>query len=822
LAEDFAMPSKHPEKLPVDELLDGRSVAAVARQVASAEVSDDTGQSKDSIEGALRRLLHEGKTGWWEKPKRAPYRRELLRACPGLRALLPIEQQAVTYPVGDFPSVGDVQLTGTFPVLADCFDLMDRKLPAKAVWLEAPEGAGKTLHCRRLRARHSGFDVHTVETLADGAALPRGAAPLILDVQREGTEEEDADAANALLKRGFVRVLARFPPPPREFGWRSEGWTYLDWDPVPTWRTHYVAWAFHQAGQDALVDRALELFEELDPSGDWLNTPGLVQGLLATMVRGDRSEEVQETILKAAGVVLQQRARRASLAWCRAEGAEAVRDLARARIEEPGVPWEGPLHMDEGRESAMRSLAEEGLLREVGPGLLRCEPFWVWEAVGAQVLVDLVATGPIERWGRAGAGNLAEHLGHALSRLNDQAFWRLVEEVLGAWADTRSLAHASAVEACFSMAAKRGGKKTDRRAIRLWKAQRELLKRQWGKPVPSTRRGVGDGDFKAACAWVADCWDWSFEFSKPEDVHVSDLDPWLWPGWCWLKLEEMPDWLEDVGGPGLYDPGWPEGFQRMLGRAPQVTGRASGTPKEGRAGALTPQLAVEGRDSAALFKVVVQDSWLQDALVELLEKKGSDTRRAIANRMLDHLSQEWPLAVALARMKERVPYIWSAVSKVESPYERLRKPENVRELIAVTPPGVRAELFHQLAQHVDVADELSMSATADGAEALSVEVWHQALRHASRARGGHGAARAAWEADEKVTEELVRKEWATLGQLLWVTAPAEVKVRLVQAPELHALLSGGGVEVERDLRRLVRTNPAVAETAWRLLERATP
>ena len=287
-----------------------------------------------------------------------------------------------------------MQLTETFPVLSDCFDLMDRKPPAEAVWLEAPEGAGKTLHCRRLRARHSGFDVHTVETLADGAARPRGAAPLVLDVQRQGTEEEDADAANALLKRGFVRVLARFPPPAREFGWRSDGWTYLDWDPVPTWRNHYVAWAFHQAGQDALVDRALELFKRLDPSGDWFNTPGLVQGLLAAVVRGDRSEEVQETILKAAGVVLQQRARRASLAWCRIEGAEAVRDLARARIEEPGTPWEGPLHLDEGRESAMRSLAEEGLLREVGPGLLRCEPYWVWEAVGAQVLVDLVATDP--------------------------------------------------------------------------------------------------------------------------------------------------------------------------------------------------------------------------------------------------------------------------------------------------------------------------------------------------------------------------------------------------------------------------------------------
>ena len=54
---------------------------------------------------------------------------------------------------------------------------------------------------------------------------------------------------------------------------------------------------------------------------------------------------------------------------------------------------------------------------------------------------------------------------------------------------------------------------------------------------------------------------------------------------------------------------------------------------------------------------------------------------------------------------------------------------------------------------------------------------------------------------------LLREEWATLGQLLWSTAPAEVKVRLVQAPELHTLLSEGGVEVERDLRRLVRTNP---------------
>ena len=217
-----------------------------------------------------------------------------------------------------------------------------------------------------------------------------------------------------------------------------------------------------------------------------------------------------------------------------------------------------------------------------------------------------------------------------------------MEDVLAAWADTRSLGHASAVEACFSMAAKRGGtEKTERRAIRLWKAQRELVKRHWGKPVPSTRRGVGDGDFKAACAWVADCWDWSFEFSKPDDVQAADLEPWLWPGWCQLKLEEMPDWLE--GGPRLYEPSWPEGFRRMLDRAPQVISRASGTPRDGRAGALTPLLAVEGKDSAAFFKVVVEDSWLQDALVELLEEKGSDTRRAVADRMLDHLSLEWPL-----------------------------------------------------------------------------------------------------------------------------------------------------------------------------------
>jgi len=824
----------HPD---THELLGGMNQAEVVRQIVSADLSAAAIQSEASVAKALERLLKDNSTDWWLKPERAPYRRGLLRVCPGLRDSLPVEADAGEYPLGDFPSVGDVSLMDSLPELSDSFELLEGAPSRAATWLEAPAGAGKSLCCRRLRASRPDLRVRVVRTLADGAALPRGNAPLLLDVQQEGPAAEDAAAAESLLRTGSVRILARFPPPrdgPLPIVSDEAGWKIRSWRALPGWRPKYVVWALTRAGQPQLVQQALDLLDRLDPGGSWFDTPGIVQGLLAALVRGGiEGEQPDDTVLRAAGVVLRQRASRSVNAWCRAGGEEAVLAIAKARMQRPEVPWDEAISTSLvdaalGKRlptGGLRWLTDAGLLREVGPGQFRCEPFWVWQGLGADAVMSLVATRDVAQWGRAGSGDdRARHLAHALAVLDERQFWRLANDVVDAWKSERTLVHASAVEACFSCAAKRGAAKgRSRAAARLWKAQREL----WVDncmSAPSTRPGLGDG-FEEACAWVSDCWGWSFEFAKPDDVLTADLEAWLWPGWCRPRFDEMPVWLEHaLGSPSMYESkrsDWPAGFREMVERVPEVVKRAVGEPSADLRCVVTPYLAVERRDPGALKRVAAGESWMVTEVNHLLSRRGEKDQQAVADEMLDSLSRQRSLLEALTKMKQLFPGLWRRLGPVENPREKFEHPERVPQLIDALPPGLLTHVLLDLAGHRDVAMALADVALRLDAKGvlLDVAVWHRVLGHG--AEGVHDVARAAWKADEEATEALLRDTWGNpLGLLLWSEAPARAKVRMLQASSTDASPLGTAEDegFRRELRRLVRTDPEVAEAAWQLLQ----
>ncbi len=258
----------------------------------------------------------------------------------------------------------------------------------------------------------------------------------------------------------------------------------------------------------------------------------------------------------------------------------------------------------------------------------------------------------------------------------------------------------------------------------------------------------------------------------------------------------------------------------MADRVPEVVRRAAGDAPAELACVVTPRLAVKRLEADSLRTVVTWESWMVLEVEHLLRGRGEQERRGVADAMLSSPCREGDLVWALGRMRERCPGLWRCIGPVDEPRMLLGDAGRVTRLLDVLPPHQATGVLLSLVEHRDVAMALADAALGLEAE-LPAEVWHGVLRHGVEV--GHEVARSAWKADEVHTERFLLEVWGRpIGLLLWSEAPSTVKVRLLERADGPAV--GDALETEsfrRELRRLIRTEPAVAEVAWRLLHRET-
>lgn len=467
------------------------SFGALARAaLADADWPESSRTQPRSLEALLGKLDRDLELGWLAE--RPAVRKCLARAlrCP----VESLERSPARAPTGTDSGAGRIRLE---PLrYGRALDLREEGLypglPAEVLrparwgrlWWEAPPGAGQTLVGRWLAARGLADPV-TLTCSSDARAIPGGARPLFVVLERDDGSLPDLDAP--------VCVTAPFPPP-------GGGFEVVRSPPVRDVLPALVSWAAARLPADGGfdVERALEWFARGPLASGVVDTVETALGLCGALdevgfraaVREPLAEVARRFVGRRVGELT--RAGHTDAAWLRRSAHELLVELMTRLLVEPTAPWHDPRGLDAwlslvpeefqrevdvdwmrallasedgpirsrdveraarrlppGAFRVVRGLRAAGLLEEVGSGGdLALRPRWLGRVLAQQARQRLARATPLE----LGAGLLCPFEAEAIA---EELLQRLRGGDLGAIEDVldleveESLAATAALEAVF-------------------------------------------------------------------------------------------------------------------------------------------------------------------------------------------------------------------------------------------------------------------------------------------------------------------------------------------------------------------------------------